>query len=75
MTYLLFSRDFDIFWKCVLVEIFGEKFFERKEGLSENLDLGAVSKYIEMPTNKHIRHVIRKEDFEITESFHDWNLD
>ena len=45
---------------------------ERKAlGLSENLDLGAVSKYVEIPTNKHIRHVIRKEDFEITESFHD----
>ena len=45
---------------------------ERKAlGLSKNLDLGAVSKYVEIPTNKHIRHVIRKEDFEITESFHD----
>ena len=35
--------------------------FERNEGLSENLDIGAVAKYIKIPTNKHIRHVIQNE--------------
>ena len=35
----------------------------------------AVSNYIEISTKKQIRHVIREEDFEISEIFHIRNHD
>ena len=49
--------------------------FERNKDLFEKPELKAISKYIEFPTKKQICHVIREEDFEITEIYHVRNPD
>ena len=66
-TNWLFSRDFDMLSNFFLDGLFDEKRFWKK--------WKAVSNYIEISTKKQIRHVIREEDFEISEIFHIRNHD
>ena len=66
MTNLLFSRNFDRFQNCFLVEFFEEGFISFRNASHRNFRLKISFK---IPTKKQIHHVMREEDSEITEIF------